>query len=54
MSVNDIVWKIKTTAPSFSKFITICELKIAISSFSSQIVTIKQILSVMLEDLIIE
>ena len=35
MSVNDIVWKMKTTAPSFSKFITICELKIAISSFSS-------------------
>ena len=30
MSVNNIVRKIKTTAPSFSKFITICELKIAL------------------------
>ena len=38
MSVNNIVRKIKTTALSFSKFITICELKIGYS-FSSQIVT---------------
>ena len=37
MSVNNIVRRIKTTAPSFSKFITICELRLLFFLYYSKI-----------------